>query len=298
MRLETLSQILARASKEGWSTAHFNISTLDQMRAIINAAANLRSPVVIGTSEGERKFLGLRQAVALREAFREELGLPIFLNADHSKSVASAKAAIDAGYDSIHIDLSALAYEENVAGTKEVVEYAKKNQKSKIKNQKFEINVEGELGILKGESKIQKEVIGVKPEELTTAEQAADFVARTGIDRLAPAVGSIHGIAANKKVIYPDLIKKIREAVPEAVGITLHGGSGISDEQVRAAIEGGVNNVHINTEIRVAWTEAARATLSGQPDETTPYKILQPSAEAVRLKVEEKLKLFGSVNKV
>lgn len=290
MQLKTLSQILARASKEGWSTAHFNVSTLDQMRAVLQAAANLRSPVVIGTSEGERKFLGLRQAVALREAFREEFGLPIFLNADHSKSVASAKAAIDTGYDSIHIDLSALAYEENVAGTREVVEYAK----SKDAN----INVEGELGILKGESKIQKEVIEVRPEELTTTGQAADFVARTGIDRLAPAVGNIHGIAANEKIIYPDLIKKIREAVPESVGITLHGGSGISDEQVRAAIEAGVNNVHINTEIRVAWTEAARATLSSQPDETTPYKILQPSAEAVRLKVEEKLRLFGSVEKI
>ena len=84
MQLETLSQILARASKEGWSTGHFNISTLDQMRAIVQAAANLRSPIVVGTSEGERKFIGPRQAAMLRDAFREELGLPIFLNADLS----------------------------------------------------------------------------------------------------------------------------------------------------------------------------------------------------------------------
>ncbi len=289
-----LSEILYQASTGKWSTAHFNISTLEQMRAICQAALNLRSPVLIGTSEGERKHIGVLQAVSLRDAFRKEFGIPIFLNADHSKSVEAAIAAVDAGYDSIHIDLSALSYEENVAGTKKVVEYAKEKSQSA----KYEISVEGELGILKGESKIQKEVIEVKPEELTTPDEAADFVAKTGIDRLAPAVGNIHGIAANEKIIYPDLIRKIRAAIPERVGITLHGGSGISDSQIRAAIEAGINNVHINTEIRVATVESLRKALEENPEETTPYKLFAPTIDAARLKIEEKLKLFGSVNRI
>ncbi|MFY9461668.1 MAG: class II fructose-bisphosphate aldolase [Candidatus Sungiibacteriota bacterium] len=290
-----LSEILYQALAGKWSTAHFNVSTLEQMRAICQAALNLRSPVLIGTSEGERKHIGMLQAVALRDAFRKEFGITIFLNADHSKSVEAAIAAIEAGYDSIHIDLSALPYEENVAGTKEVVEYARAFS---IQHSAFSISVEGELGMLKGESKIQKEIIEVKPEELTTPEQAADFVAKTGIDRLAPAVGNIHGIAANEKIIYPDLIRKIRAAIPERVGITLHGGSGISAIQIRAAIEAGINNIHINTEIRVATVESLRRVLRENPEETTPYKVLAPTIEATRSKVEEKLKLFGSANQI
>ncbi|MDO8500001.1 MAG: class II fructose-bisphosphate aldolase [bacterium] len=284
------SEILKNALAGKWSTGHFNISNLEQMRAICQAAFNLKSPVIIGTSEGERKYIGLFEAVSLRDAFRKEFGMPIFLNADHSKSVEAAKVAVDAGYDSIHIDLSALSYEDNVAGTAEVVRYAKSKNP--------EINVEGELGILKGESKIQKEIIEVKPEELTTPDEAADFVKRTGIDRLAPAVGNIHGISANKKIIYPDLIRRIREAIPENVGLTLHGGSGISDDQISGAIEAGVNNIHINTEIRVADTEALKKSLASHPEETTPYKISQPVIDAVREKVEEKLKLFGSINRI
>src|SRR3990167_969318 len=114
----TLKEILQKASNEKWSTGHFNVSELDHMRAIMEVCAELRVPVIIGTSEGERKHLGLAEAVALRDAFRKELKIPIFLNADHSKSVETAKMAVDAGYDSIHIDLSELPFEDNIKGTK------------------------------------------------------------------------------------------------------------------------------------------------------------------------------------
>src|SRR3989338_4700563 len=109
----TLQQWHEKALKEGWAIGHFNVSNLEQIRAIAEAAGSLKCPVLIGTSDGERKYIGLKQAVALVKSIREETGLPIFLNADHSKSVESAKAAVDAGFDSIHIDLSALPYEEN-----------------------------------------------------------------------------------------------------------------------------------------------------------------------------------------
>ena len=285
-----IQELHERASREGWALGHFNVSSAEQIRSVVQAALNVKCPVLVGASEGERKYLGLRQAVALVRSFREETGLPIFLNADHSKSVEAAKAATDAGYDSIHIDLSHLSYEENVKGTKEVVQYVR------VRN--LEAHVEAEIGLLKGESKIQREVIEVRPEDMTTSAQAADFVKKTGINRLAPAVGNIHGLAENEKIIYPDLIRKIRGMIPQHVGITLHGGSGISDALITAAIKEGVNNIHINTEIRVAAADAIRSSLAEHPEETTPYKLLEPMIRAVQLKVEEKLKLFGAVNKI
>lgn len=290
----TLGELLLKSRSEWWATAHFNISSLEQMRAIVEAALSVRSPVVIGTSEGERSFIGLTEAVFLRDAFRLETGIPIFLNADHSRSVESARSAVDAGYDSIHIDLSNLPFAENVAGTRSVVEYARQASH----RLGYEINVEGELGLLRGESKIQKEVIEAKKEELTTPDEASEFVRQTGINRLAPAVGNIHGIAVNEKTIYPDLIRRIREALPAEIGLTLHGGSGVSESLIRSAIEAGINNIHINTEIRVAWSKALRSFLEEHPDETTPYKVLEPSLAAVRAIVEEKLKIFGSVSRV
>ena len=132
-----LNDILLDATREHWAVGHFNASESDQMRAICQAAAELKTVAMIGTSEGEAKHLGYLEAVALRDAFRQEFGIPVFLNSDHHKSVAAAKQAVDAGYDSIHIDLSASAFPENVAGTKEVVEYVKratKNKKQKTNN--------------------------------------------------------------------------------------------------------------------------------------------------------------------
>ncbi len=285
-----LRQILQKASDEGWAVGHFNISNLEQLEAVVEAARQLRSPVMIGTSEGERNFIGLHNAVALVRSAREKYCMPFFLNADHTKSVEAAKMVVDAGYDSIHIDLSALPFEENIRGTREVVVYAR------AKNP--EISVEGELGILRGESKLQKEIIEIKSEDLTTPDKAKQFVEKTGVNRFAPAVGNIHGIPANTKFIDIELIKKIREILPKDVAMVLHGGSAISDDQIKAAIKAGINNIHINTEIRVAYVDALKKAIADMPDETTPYKLFPPVIEAVRAKTEEKLILFGSVNVV
>lgn len=284
-----LKEFLKKAVREGWALGHFNISNLEQLRAILSAAQAVRSPAHIGTSEGERGFIGLKQAVYLIKAFREETGLPIFLNADHCKSVASAKEAADAGYDSIHIDLSAEPFEENIKGTKEAAEYAKSKNK--------DISVEGELGYLRGESKIQKEVVEIKSEDLTKIEEAEQFVKETSIDRLAPVAGNIHGIAANEPKLDIERIRQIHRALPE-IALVLHGGSGIPDNQIKEAIKAGVSNIHINTEIRTAFSAALRQTLAQKPEETAPYKLFSEAMEAVEEKVKEKLALFGSVNKI
>ncbi|MCF7836045.1 MAG: class II fructose-bisphosphate aldolase, partial [Candidatus Marinimicrobia bacterium] len=164
--MNNLNSILKQATAEHWSTGHFNISNLEQLKAIVSAASDAKTPILIGLSEGERNFFGLKQAVEMVKIFEEEYGVPIFLNPDHSSSVESAKEAFDAGFSSVHIDLSKLSLEENIAGTKEVVDY--------VKSKNPDVSVEGELGYLRGKSEIQKETIEIKPEDLTKPEEAIE----------------------------------------------------------------------------------------------------------------------------
>ena len=285
----TIKDYLKRTVSEKWALGHFNFSENEAIRAIIESASELKTAIFAGTSEGERKHLGIKVAVALVKAFREEFGIPIFLNADHHKSFETVKEAVDAGYDAILADFSALPFEENIKLTKQSVEYAKSRNPG--------IVVEGELGYVRGESKIQ-EVIEIKPEDLTKSEEAGQFVRETGVDMLAPAVGNIHGIAANSPKLDFTRIVDIKKAVGENVFLVLHGGSGMSESDFKNAIDAGISMVHINTEIRVAFTEELRKTLREMPEETTPYKILAPSVEAMKKVIEEKLKIFGSVNKI
>lgn len=289
-----LNEILNQALREKWAVPHFNISDAPTLAGILEACKELKSPVMIGTSEGERRFIGSKQAVAMVREYQEEYKLPIFLNADHHKSVGMAQEAVDAGYDSIHIDLSVHNIEENISGTKEIVEHAK----SKSASRRTEISVEGEVGYLMTESsKIYKEIIEIPKESLTKPEEAERFVKETGVDRFAPAVGNLHGIAANVKQLDIARIEAIRSRIGD-VAMVLHGGSGTPDDQVKKAIEAGINNIHINTEIRVAYSKAIRIFLANNTEETTPYKILGPAIEAVRAKSMEKIKLFGSVDRV
>ena len=293
----TLKEILRQALEEGWALPHFNVSDAVTLAGICEAAKELGSPLLIGTSEGERKFIGTRQAVAMVKAYREEYDLPIFLNADHHKSISVAQEAVNVGYDSVHIDLSVMNLEENIKGTKEVVAYAKQ-KKLEVGGGKLEISVEGEVGYLVTESsKIYKEVIEIPPESLTKPEEAERFVKETGVDRFAPAVGNLHGIAANVKKLDIARIAAIREAIGD-VAMVLHGGSGTPDEQIKMAIEAGINNIHINTELRVAYTDSLRKFLNENPEETTPYKFFRPVIDAVKTKAVDKIRLFGSVGKI
>lgn len=285
-----IKDYLKRTTEEKWAMGHFNFSEDEALRAIVESAAELKTPIFVGTSEGERKHLGLKQAVNLVKAFREEFGIPIFLNADHTKSFEGVAAAVDAGYDAILADFSAFPFEENMKLTKQSVEYAKSKNP--------DIVVEGELGYIRGESKLQQEIIEIKPEDLTKPEDAAQFVKETGVDMLAPAVGNIHGIAANAPKLDFARIADIKKAVGESVYLVLHGGSGMSESDFKNAIEAGISMIHINTEIRVAFTESLKETISKMPEETTPYKIFTPSIEAMKKVIEEKLKIFGSVNRI
>ena len=287
----TIKDYLKRATDEKWALGHFNFSEDEALRAIVESAAELKAPIFVGTSDGERKHLGIKQAVNLVRAFREEFSIPIFLNADHTKTFEGVKEAVDAGYDAILADFSALPFEENIKLTRQSVEYAKSKNPDVI--------IEGELGYIKGKSKIQKEIIEIKSEDLTKPEEAARFVKETGVDMLAPAVGNIHGIVTNSvETIDIARIIDIKKAIGEDVYLVLHGASGLGEADLKNSINAGISVVHINTEIRVAFTEKLKETIAQMPEETTPYKILAPSTIAMKKIIEAKLNIFGSVNKL
>ncbi len=282
----TYQEVLQKATAEGWSTGHFNFSESDQARAVCEAAKEVGTIAILGTSEGEAKHLGYLEAVALRDAYRKELDILVVLNSDHHKSVESAKQAVDAGYDSIHIDLSAKPFEENVIQTKQIVEYAKSKNP--------DVSVEGELGYLRGESKVQQEKIEVKPEDYTDPGQAKEYAERTGVDRLAIAVGNIHGISLDEPALDIGRIKEIRALVPKQIALVLHAGSGIPDDQIKDAIAAGIANIHINTDIRIAYTKALREELAADPDIVVPYKFDERARQMMKEVVIKKLKLFGA----
>ncbi|MEK9185795.1 MAG: class II fructose-bisphosphate aldolase, partial [Patescibacteria group bacterium] len=230
-----IKDYLRRTVSEKWALGHFNFSEDEAIRAIVESAAKLKAPIFVGTSEGESKHIGLKEAVYLVKAFREEFSIPIFLNADHTKSFENVVAAVDAGYDAILADFSALPFDENVKMTKQSVEYAKSKNP--------DIIVEGELGYVRGESKLQKEIIEIKPEDLTKPEEAGQFVRETGVDMLAPAVGNIHGIAANAPKLDFKRIADIKKAVGSEIYLVLHGGSGMSESDFKNANDAGISMV-------------------------------------------------------
>jgi len=285
----SLRECIKEAEKKGVAIGHFNISNLEAFHAIYNAAKKLKVPVIIGVSPGEESFVGLEETVALVHALREKDNYPIFLNADHHVSFESVKKCIDAGFDAVIIDLAKLSFEENIKITKECVEYAKKTRAETGRD----ILVEGELGYIGSGSDI-KDTIPEGAGILTKPEEAQKFVEMTGIDMLAPSVGSIHGlIKSGKPHIDGELVSQIKKTT--GIPLVLHGGSGLRDEDFTNAIVSGVSIVHINTEIRVAYDEALKKSLMDHPNETTPYKILQPVVDAIEKIVEERLKLFNGM---
>jgi fructose-bisphosphate aldolase class II len=291
MRMETLQHVLAEADRQRIAVGHFNISDLVALKAVCTSARAVNVPVLVGVSEGERDFIGVHQIAALIRSFREQDGLPIFLNADHTHSIEKAREAARAGFDMVVFDGSALPLEENVTRTKQAVTEMKAIQPS--------IVVEGEIGFIGSSSSIHDN----NPEDMspmTTPEEASDFVRRTGVDVLAPAVGTMHGMlksmlnGESKKHVDPARIAAIKSATRKP--LTLHGGSGTSDQGFLDAIEAGITIVHINTELRVAWPRGLEASLAKRPNEVVPYKLLPDVIESIKQVVYSRLRLFNTAH--
>lgn len=285
--VKSLREYIKEAEQNKVAIAHFNISNIEMLSAIFQAAKNLNVPVIIGVSEGERDFIGVKQAVALIKSLREEYDFPIFINADHTYSVERVKEAIDAGCDMVIYDGAELTFEENIKNAKECVLYAR--QKSS------EVLVEAELGFIGKGSDIKESV----PEGIikTAPADAKKFVEETGVDLFAPSVGNIHGIikpsAGYVEHIDQDAVKLIRKEA--GAPLVLHGGSGLTDDDFIKGINAGLSIIHISTELRVAYKNALKLSLQENPDEIAPYKILKPVVRAIQKVAEDRLKLFNKI---
>ncbi len=286
--METLREVLHDAQRRGVAVGHFNFSDLVALQAAVAAARELKVPVMVGVSEGERAFVGVRQAAALVKSLREETGHPIFLNADHTHSLEKAEEAARAGFDEIIFDGSGMPFEENITQTAKAV--------AAIKSINPSIVVEGEVGYIGTSS----EILSKAPEgigTLTTPEEATQFVNATGIDVLAPAVGNMHGLLQSmvrgeaQKSLDIERIAALRAAC--GIFMTLHGGSGTKDDDFQSAIKAGMTIVHVNTELRLAWRRGLEAALRSHPDEVAPYKILPGAYNAVKDVVTARLRLFN-----
>lgn len=290
--MQSLREMIKATEEKGVAIGHFNISDSTQLWGIFNAAHTLNVPVIIGTSEGEQEFLGGKQAVALVRSIRDAYDFPIFLNADHHYSLESVKEAIDLGYDAVIFDgnKNTLSYDENVATAKAAVLYARSSGR--------DVLVEAELGNIGQSSKLLEEIpegAEITEEMMTKPEQLKAFVDATCVDLIAPAVGNLHGMLKNGKnpnVSIPR-IKELRQA--GGIPMVLHGGSGISDDDFRGAIEAGMGIVHINTEIRRAYRDGIATYLNENPDEIAPYRYLKTGREALEKVVTERLMLFNKM---
>jgi fructose-bisphosphate aldolase class II len=286
--MQGLRELLEQTEKNRVAIGHFNIADSVLLNAVFTSAQELKVPVLVGASEGEREFIGSRQIAALVRSLREEFDFSIFLNADHTHSLSKALEAARAGFDAIVFDLSALPFEQNVRQTKEAVEAVKAVNPA--------ILVEGEIGDIGTGSEIHEEAPDLS-KGLTTPVEAKQYVESTGIDILAPAVGNMHGMLKSmvhgqtRKRLDIPRIAQIKGAT--RVPLTLHGGSGTDDEDLCKAIAAGINIIHINTELRVAWRRGLEDGLAKQPNEVVPYKILPFVVESVKKVARSRLRLFN-----
>jgi len=285
--MSALGQVLQDAGNRQVAVGHFNFSELVVLKAAAEAASEVGVPIVMGVSESEREFLGLRQAVALVQSMREEQGREMFLNADHTHSIEKAEEAARAGFDMIVFDASEKPLEENIAETRRAVEAVKSIRPS--------ILVEGEVGYVGSGSEIHEK----RPENIrrTEPEEAGEFAARTKVDLLSPSVGTTHGMLASmirgteRKRLDILRIAAIRKIA--GVPLTLHGGSGTDNQDFREAIGAGIAMIHINTELRVAWRRGLEEALRKEGGSVAPYKVLPDVVREVKAVVVDRLRLFN-----
>ena len=286
---EKYLELINEYKKEGKAIAHFNISNLDQARAIVEVAQDLNQPVIIGASEGEREYMGIDMVRTIVDELNQEYDVPVFLNADHTYTLEKVEEVVEAGYDSVIVDGAKLPYEENVALVKSCVDFLRAYEEKTGKR----VLVEAELGYIGQSSSLNSALPeGVTEANLTTPDQAKDFILRTGIDMFAPAIGNVHGmlIDAEEPKLHIDRLKEITAVVD--VPLVLHGASGNTDEDLKASIDNGVAIIHINTEIRKAFRDGEMHYLAEHPNEVAPYKFGHEGQEEMKKVVRAKMELY------
>lgn len=283
--------LMQRSRQQKFAVGAFNIDNQETLIAVSRAAQKLQSPVLVEVSDGEVEALGLENIRDMVDNYKQEYGVEMYINLDHSPTVENCKKAIDAGYEFIHIDISQANHdaseEEIVAKTREVVEYAKFTGAL----------VESEPHYFGGSSNLHEEEINYEEIKKTfsTPEGARSFIDATGIDTFAAAVGNLHGKYPVPKELDLELLARIRDAI--GCQISLHGGSGTPLHFFEEAAKIGVSKININSDMRYVFRTTLEKVLADNPKEYAVVKLMPTVYEAVQAVVEEKITAFGSAGK-
>nr|WP_276932145.1 class II fructose-1,6-bisphosphate aldolase [Globicatella sulfidifaciens] len=282
-RLVSMTEMLNKAKEGKYAVGQFNINNLEWTQAVLQAAQENNSPIILGVSEGAGKYMGGAEVVvAMVNALMEtmDITVPVALHLDHGSTIESAKHYIDAGFTSVMFDHSHFPIDENIEMTKEIVEYAHSKG----------VSVEAEVGTVGG---VEDGVTGgVKYADL---EECKRMVSEAKIDALAAALGSVHGTYDGEPVLGFDEMQAISDAT--GIPLVLHGGSGIPDYQIKKAIERGHAKINVNTELQQQWTKAVREKLNSDDKVYDPRKIIAPGKEAIVKTTKETMDMFGSTGK-
>lgn len=278
------NEILLKAFNEGYAIPQFNITNLEWIKYILEKCNELRSPVILGASEGAIKYMGGYSVVYnLVNSLYKELNIviPVVLHLDHGTSIESCKKAIDSGFTSVMIDASKYELNENIRITKDVVDYAK------LKN----VSVEAEVGSIGGiEDNISANI------RYADVEDCYTFVKSTTVNSFAPALGTVHGFFKGELNIDFNRMKKIKEKVN--MPLVLHGGTGVPEELIKMSISNGISKINIDTELKSAWNKAVREFMIDNEKEYDPRKIIGSGEKAIKEVIDKKINLFGSLNKI
>lgn len=275
----TSKEMILAAQRGGYAVPAFNFENMEMVQAILAAAEETASPVLLQTTPSTLKYMTLRQAYAMAKAEADAVRVPVALHLDHCESYEGVCDALNAGYSSVMIDASKLDFEENIAVTRETVQAAHARG----------VTVEAELGTVGGKEDSHSASIAY-----TDPGEAVDFFRRTGVDIFAVAIGTAHGFYKGEPRLDFDLLKKLAGLI--SAPLVLHGGSGIPDEMIRRTIELGICKVNFATELRAAMTAAVRRALEDEAI-IDPKKFMSAGREAVRQLCIHKIKLCGSDGK-
>lgn len=281
--LVTGKEILSHAQKNGYAVGAFNVNNMEIVQAIIEAAEETKSPVILQASQGGLKYAGVEYIAALGKLAGRNAKVPVALHLDHGTDFEQIMLCIRHGFTSVMIDASQYSLEDNIAYTKKVVEVA----------HAVGVTVEAELGKIGG----TEDDITVEAEDatFTDPEEAERFVRETGVDYLAIAVGTAHGVYKGVPKLQYHIIEEIRSRVD--VPLVLHGSSGVPEESLKKAIPLGISKINIDTDLRIAFSHAVRDVLTANPEEIDPRKLIGPAREKMKAAIIEKMKIFGSTGK-
>lgn len=277
------TSMLQAARDQGFGITAFNVHTLEMLQAVVEAAEETHTPLILQTTVGTVKHLGPEYIVSAAQTAAKLSSIPIALHLDHCTDYDLIVKCIRAGYTSVMIDASMHPYEENISRTKEVVKVAAAAG----------VNIEAELGKVGG---VEDDIV-VEEEDarLAVPEECAAFVEATGVPTLAPAIGTAHGIYKGEPKIAFERLERIYAGV--SVPLVLHGGSGIPEEQVKRCVKYGMAKMNVATELRIAFSDAIKAVFAANPDENDPRKYMVPAKEAVKALAKSKMEMAGCIGK-